>query len=187
MVLLIVGLLFWWQTHLMKTALAGLRGQVAERAGEGGTKLLMTGLTLVSVALMVVGYQQAAYVNIWFPPAWTVHLTNLLMLLAFIVFFAGGLPSILRTWIRHPQLTGLKMWAVGHLLVNGDMASVVLFGGLLAWAVVALILINKRDGKGPKPTEWTVLGTAANVGIGVAAFGIVAWVHNYLGVWPFPG
>lgn len=89
--------------------------------------------------------------------------------------------------MRHPQLTGFKAWAVAHLLVNGDLASVVLFGGLLAWAVLEVIVINRAE------PEWTPPawgGRAAEIRAVVGAvvlFAIVAAVHTWLGYWPFPG
>ncbi|MEL6482604.1 MAG: NnrU family protein, partial [Pseudomonadota bacterium] len=99
----------------------------------------------------------------------------------------GGLKGHVASWIRHPQLTGVKIWAVAHLLVNGDLASVILFGGLLAWAVVALIMINKRDGKGPKPEPQGLKANLIHAGISVVAFLVITGVHNWAGVYPFAG
>ena len=88
--------------------------------------------------------------------------------------------------LRHPQLVGFKIWALAHLLVNGDLASIILFGGLLAWAVGEVILINKAE------PEWTAperAGMATRVRLAVITlvlYAVISAVHIWLGVWPFP-
>jgi uncharacterized membrane protein len=89
--------------------------------------------------------------------------------------------------MRHPQLIGFKTWAVAHLLVNGDWASVILFGGLLAWAVAEVIVINRAVPEW-EPPEWK--GPSAEIKavlFAVVAFAVVAGIHMWLGYWPFPG
>lgn len=187
MTLLIVGLLAWWVTHLFPIYAASSRDALAGRIGELPFKAVFALATVGAVVLMVVGYQAADPVNVWFPPAFLVHVNNILMLLAIAAFIAGGIPSPVRRWIRHPQLTGVKIWALAHLLVNGDLASLVLFGGLLAWAVVALIGSNRRDGpRGEKPATARA-GTAIHILASIALYWVVGYVHGgLLGVWPFP-
>jgi uncharacterized membrane protein len=186
MILLILGLVLWYATHLFKILAPEPRAAAAARMGEGPWKGLIAVLTLLAVALMVLGYQSAGYVPVWTSPVWLWHVNNLLMVLAVFVFIAGSFASPVRRRIRHPQLTGVKIWAVAHLLVNGDVASIVLFGGLLAWAVIAVIGINRRDGpRGPLP-EATSKGLAIHIGVGVV-FLVVGWLHGLLGAWPFPG
>ncbi len=187
MILLLLGLALWSVVHLLPAAAPARRAAYAEKLGPGPYKAVAGVLLLLSVVLMVKGYQTAEIVDLWFPPAWTVHLNNLLMVLAFIVFSAGHAKAGLRRVIRHPQLAGVKIWALAHLLVNGDLASVVLFGGLLAWAVASMILINKRDGAWLRPPESPRSRDVLHVAVSLAVFGAVAFVHNWLGVWPFPG
>ncbi len=187
MLLLVLGLALWVAAHGLKVHAPTLRAQMAAQAGEGTVKALTALVLLGSVVLMVKGYQQADYVALWTPPGWTTHLNNTLMILALLVYGAGAVRGHLRAWIRHPQLTAVKIWAVAHLLVNGHLAAVVLFGTLLLWAVAALVGINKRDGKGPKPEPGPWRNDALHVVASVVLFVAVAWVHNYLGVWPFPG
>ncbi len=79
---------------------------------------------------MIVGYRAAPFAAVWTPPAWTVHLNNLLMLVAVAVFGMGMSKGRARAWLRHPMLTAVVIWAVAHLLVNGDLASILMFGGL---------------------------------------------------------
>jgi len=151
-------------------------------AGKGVVAVAVLG----ALVLMVVGYQRAEFVNLWYPPAWTVHLNNLLMLLAVFVFGMGATKGRLRGRMRHPQLTAVKIWAVAHLLVNGDLASVVLFGGLLAWAVLEVIVINRSE-EWVRPEPGPASKDIVLVVITVVVFAVIAVIHAWLGVWPFPG
>ena len=187
MTLLILGLIVWWIAHLIPVFAPAFRARLSESMGVGPSKGVAALVLIGSVALMVVGYQQAAFVEVWTPPTFLWHLNSLLMLLAVFLFIAGNMPSPVRRKVRHPQLTGTKTWAVAHLLVNGDLASVVLFGGLLAWAVVSVIGLNRRDGpRGELPASQP-LGLVFHLGLTAVVFAVIAYVHGaVLGVWPFP-
>ncbi|HSF63341.1 MAG TPA: NnrU family protein [Paracoccaceae bacterium] len=180
MVLLILGLGLWTGAHLFK------RLAPAQRAAMGDKGKAVFGLLIVaSVVLMVIGYRGADTAQLWSPPAFLTHVNNLLMLLAFYLYAASGMKTRITGKIRHPQLTAVKTWAVAHLLVNGDLASVVLFGGLLAWAVVSVILINRaqRDWTRPVPAP---MGKEIGAVVGaVVVMFAVGWVHTWLGYWPY--
>ena len=109
-------------------------------------------------------------------------MNNLLMLLAVYLMVSSDLKTRVTGLIRHPQLTAVKAWCVAHLLVNGDAASLVLFGGLLTWAVVTVILINRQDGKAAIRQSSAGWGREF-VGIfaTVALYGVIAYAHGYLG------
>jgi uncharacterized membrane protein len=180
MTMIMLGVALWWGAHLLKRLAPGLRGRMGE-GGKGVVALALAG----SVVLMVLGYRGADHVDVWYPPAWTVHLNNLLMVIAFYFYAASGLKTAITRKVRHPQLTGFKTWAVAHLLVNGDLASILLFGGLLAWAVVTVIIINRAQREWIPPAK----GSAANeikaiVGT-ILVVGAVMAVHNWLGVQPW--
>lgn len=187
MTLLIIGLVAWWGVHLLPIVARPLRNKLAGAVGEMPYKAVYALVTIGTVVLMVKGYQAAPVVNLWYPPAFMTHINNLLMLLAVAVFIAGGIPSPVRRWIRHPQFTGLKIWSAAHLLVNGDLASVVLFGGLLGWAVVAMIATNKRDGKDRTPPTTAKIGIPIHILASLAIYYGIVMVHNWVGVWPLPG
>lgn len=187
MTLLVLGLALWWVSHLYPIYMAEHRAGVMARLGKGPYRGLFSLVSLAAVALMVIGYRQADFVNLWYPPAWTVHLNNLLMLLAIFLVDARMFASPVKHHIRHPMLTAVKTWAVAHLLVNGDLASVILFGGLLAWAVVAVIGSNRRDGAWNRPPKGTARGLAIHIGVAVAVYAFIAGIHGWvLGVNPFP-
>jgi len=146
MLLLILGVLLWSAAHLSKAAAPGVRAGLIERLGEGPYKGLFALTIVASLVLIVVGWRSTLPSALWHPPAAMRHVTMLLMPFAVILFVSARAPTDIKQFIRHPQLTGVKLWAVAHLLSNGELRSVVLFGGLLAWAVLEVIFINRRDG-----------------------------------------
>lgn len=187
MILLLLGLALWIAAHAFKAAAPGARADLAARLGDGPARGAMAAGIGLGLLLMILGYRAAPFVAIWTPPLWTVHLNNLLMLVAFIVFGMGMSKGRARAWLRHPMLTGVAIWALAHLLVNGDLASILLFGGLGAWALAEMALINARDGAWVRPAPGPASGDVRLVIIGVVAFSVTAAIHAWLGVWPFPG
>jgi uncharacterized membrane protein len=180
MTLIVLGLVLWFAAHLFKRLAPGPR----ERLGDAGKGLVAVGV-LAGVVLMVIGYRGVEQVDLWYPPAFLTHVNNLLMVFAVYLYAASGMKTWITGPIRHPQLTAVKTWAVAHLLVNGDLASVILFGGILVWAVLEVILINRAVPRGPLP-EPAPLGREIGAVVGaVVVFGAIGWVHNWLGVWPF--
>lgn len=181
MALLILGLALWWAGHFFKRALPGVRQGLGD-PGKGVAALLILG----GVLFMVIGYRGLASPQVWNPPLFLIHVNNLLMILAVYLFAASGTKARAGVAMRHPQLTAVKTWAVAHLLVNGDLASIVLFGGLLIWAVVEVIVINRSE-----PWErraWGGTGAEVKAVAGtVVVFALIAAVHAWLGYWPFPG
>ena len=177
---LILGVALWSAAHLWKRLAPDSRAGF----GDKGKGLATLGI-LAGVVLMVVGYRGAEVVQLWYPPAFLTHVNNLLMLLAVYLFAASGMKTLVTRAIRHPQLTGFKAWAVAHLLVNGDLASVILFGGLLAWAVVSVILINRAQPVWTKPERSTPGREIGAIVGAVVVTGVIGWIHNLLGYWPF--
>lgn len=183
---LVLGVLLWNLTHFMPTLFAGVKRSLVARLGENPYKGVFTLLTVLSIYLVVSGWKAAVPESLYLPPAWGRHLTALLMLFAFILFLAPYPPNNVRRALRHPQLTGVFLWGLGHLLANGEKRSVVLFGGLAAWALIEVILINRRDGAwvrpAPAPRKNDVLLTAG----GIVAYIAVAASHRWLfGFSPF--
>ncbi|WP_420012748.1 NnrU family protein [Tateyamaria sp.] len=182
MTLLILGLLLWILAHYFKRLAPGLRASLGN-AGKGGVALLI----VASVLAMIFGYQWAAFIPVWYPPGFMIHINNLLMLIAFFVYGTSPTTGRLRGRMRHPQLTAVKIWAVAHLLVNGDLASIILFGGLLAWAVGSVVLINRAEPNWERPAPGEAKKDILLVVITLVMFGVVAAIHIWAGVWPFPG
>jgi len=184
MFLLILGLILWVGAHYFKRLAPDARAKLGE-PGKG----LVAVLIVAGVALMIIGYRGADFIPVWHPPAFMIHINNLLMLLAFWIFGSSAAKGA-KAWpaykTRHPQLLAVKIWALAHLLVNGDLASIILFGGLLAWAVVSVILINRAEPGWTPPPHAGRATYIRLVVITAVIFAVVVTIHSWLGVSPFP-
>lgn len=178
--ILTLGVVLWAYSHLMKRVTPSFRAALGEGRGKGVVALL----SLVAVALMIWGYQGADVIQLWNPPAFFTHINNLLMLIAVFLVNLGYVPGLLRSKLRHPMLGAVKVWALAHLLVNGDLASVILFGGMLAWAVFDMIKINKMQ-DWARPAAGPVIYDLGYGLVSLGVFAAIAWLHTYFGYWPF--
>jgi uncharacterized membrane protein len=182
MTLLILGLVLWVAAHLFKRLAPGPRAALGD-AGKG----LVAVLLVISVGMMVIGYRAAAFTSVYTPLPGMGHLNNTLMLISVFLFGVGGTKGTLYTRLRHPMLLGTLIWAVAHLLVNGDVASLVLFGVLGLWAIAEMLVINAA-GPWDRPAEGRGLkGDAMNAVGTLVLFGVIAGVHIWLGHNPFIG
>jgi uncharacterized membrane protein len=186
MTLLVLGLLLWTAAHLFKRVAPDARARLAAAAGDRPSRGIMAGLILVSVVLMVIGFRSAPVVPVYAPPAWGIHVNNLLMFVAVLLMGAGQSKGRARALMRHPMLTGVIVWAVAHLLVNGDRASLLLFGWLGLWAVANMLVINAREPAWVRPAPGPASGDLRLVLIAVVIYAVIASVHIWLGYWPFP-
>ncbi len=178
---MLAGVLLWSGPHLFK------RLAPAARAGLGDWFKGVVALSLVAaIVAMTWGYRAAAPVDLWYPPGWTVHVNNLLTLVALTLFVGSNAGGRIATRMRHPQLIGFKLWAVAHLLVNGTLAAVLLFGGLLAWSVAQLVLLNRRADWAPSEPGSILRDVAAFV-VAAILWLAIAYVHVWFGLWPFGG
>ena len=182
MVWLVLGLALWIAGHLFKRFAPDLRG----RMGDPG-KGLVAVVLLAGIVLMVIGYRAAEPTPLWLLSGWAISANNLLMLIAVALLGAGNSKSRMRGWLRHPMLTGVVIWSGGHLLVNGDVPSLVLFGGLAIWALLEVAVINRAE-PAPEPfSEGNLGGDIRLAVITVAVFAVMAGLHLWLGPSPFPG
>ncbi|MDQ2092099.1 NnrU family protein [Marimonas arenosa] len=180
MTLLILGVLLWSLAHLFKRLAPGVREPMGEK-GKGPVALAL----LLSIVLMVLGYRAAEGAVYWSRTPMLVGINNLLVLFSIYIFAADGMKTRAKGWFRNPQLTAFKIWAIAHLIVNGDMPSFVLFGGLLAWAVVEVIVLNRANPRPPKPAPAPLGKEIAAVAGAVVVFGVIALIHSWLGPYPF--
>ena len=183
MALLILGMILWVGAHYFRRLMPDQRAALGNK-GKG-----MIAVAIVAALVMIIiGYRGAAFISVWYPPSFLTHVNNLLMVLAFWVYGSSAAKGA-KAWpankTRHPQLMAVKIWAVAHLLVNGDLASIILFGGMLAWAVGSVILINKAE---PNWTPPPAAGKATYIRLVVitaVVLVIVIGIHTWLGVSPF--
>ena len=176
MLLLVAGVLLWSVAHLFKRVVPDARAAMGD-AGRG----IMSIAILASMVLMYLGYSHAATDFYWGRSSARVGINNVLMLLAIYLMVAAATKSWITASIRHPQLTAIKSWSIGHLVVNGDSASMVLFGGLLAWAVISVVVINKQDGKPALSVETSAGREVMTALSAILAFGGIAFIHIYMG------
>lgn len=180
MTLLVLGIALWIGAHLLKRLAPDLRTSMGEKRGRGIIALVI----VASLVMMVVGFRGAPHIDVWYPPSFFTHINNLLMLLAVFLFAISESKGALRAKIKHPQLYAVKTWAVAHLLVNGDLASIVLFGGMLFWAVMSVVLINRSGEFVPKeagPAKRDIITVIATL----VAFVVISAIHSWLGYSPF--
>jgi uncharacterized membrane protein len=183
--ILIVGLAVFLATHVF-VSFREARASVIERVGLSLYRTLFAIISLVGLALIIWGYAQYRahdLIQLWSPPAFMRHITIGLVFFAAIFIVAAFFPSHIKTRLKHPMLAGVKAWALAHLLSNGDLGSVLLFGTFLAWGVYARIAAKRRGDIGaaatPAPDGWTsdvivvALGTAIFLALGF-------WFHPYV-------
>jgi uncharacterized membrane protein len=189
MSLLIAGIVVFLGIHLLPTV-PGLRTKFAGRLGENGYKALFSLLSVAGFVLLVWGFAVAPVVQVWSPPDWTRWVAIVLMLPAFIFLVAAYVPGRIKATVKHPFLVAIKTWALAHLIANGDLASIILFGSFLAYAVFDRITLKRRQ-----PTS--LIGVPETGGprndVIAVALGVVlyvlflVWLHPLLiGTAPLP-
>jgi uncharacterized membrane protein len=185
MLLLVLGLLLFFAVHLVPTS-PSLRQGLVERFGEGPFKIGFGVLALAGLILIVLGYHKLQLMPgknpvLWDPPSWTRHIAFLLMLPAMILIVAAFIPSRIRTAAKHPMLAAIKAWALAHLLVNGDLGSLALFGSFLAFGVYDRISLKRRPSAGPPPAPAGALNDVAVIVLGLALYAFMMfWGHGAL-------
>jgi uncharacterized membrane protein len=147
MTLLIVGIVVFLGLHLLPT-LPGWREKIVGRLGENGYKALFSLLSVAGFVLLVYGFAKAPVIQVWSPPGWTRWVAIVLMLPAFIFLVAAYVPGQIKARLKHPFLVSIKTWALAHLIANGDLASIILFGSFLAYAVYDRITLKRRQARG---------------------------------------
>lgn len=188
---LVLGLLLFLGVHSTRIFADNWRTRMIERIGPYPWKGIYTLLSLAGFALMVWGYGEARQVPVilYDPPLFTRHLAALLVLLAFVLVAAAYVPgNHIKAAVGHPMYAGIKVWAFAHLLSNGRLADVILFGAFLAWSIIGFIAARRRDRRAGTvyPAGEAAL-SALTVIAGFFLWAVFAfWAHRWLiGVGPF--
>jgi uncharacterized membrane protein len=186
MLVLVIGLVVFFAIHLVPSDVALREGLIA-RFGLTGYKAIFGIVSLVGFVLIVIGFAKLQVHSgknpqLWVPPLWTRHLAAALMLPAIIALVAAYIPSRIHTALKHPMLVAIKIWALAHLLANGDLAALVLFGSFLAFAVYDRISVKKRHALGPigaKTGPW--YNDLIVLGVGTALYLVILlWAHQLI-------
>ena len=184
MALLVLGLILFLGSHTF-TTLRPARAAALGRLGEGGYKALYSLVAGLGLVLIIWGfgrYRSAGYIPVWDPPFRALHpVSAVLLWFAFVALVSAYAPaSRIKGLLRHPMLVAVKAWALAHLLVNGDLGSMLLFGSLLAWAVYDRIALKRRGDAGAPPVARFGRNDLIVVVLGTVAYGIMIWLHESL-------
>jgi uncharacterized membrane protein len=174
LLVMILGLVLFFGVHTLTTQ-RELRARVIVSTGEGGYKIGYALVSAAGLALIIWGfahYRATGWIDVWQPPKAMKHITVALMLPAVILVVASYIRGRIYTTLKHPMLTGIKLWAAAHLLANGDLGSIILFGSFLGWAVFDRISLKHRSDGGAPPIP---VGGPGNDLIAVAV-GVVAYL-----------
>ena len=182
--ILILGLAVFLGVHVLVTCRAQRAGAIA-RMGEGKYKALFSFASLIGIILIAFGfarYRATGWIDVWYPPAWTRHVTVALVWPAIICFYAAYSPGRIKAVLKHPMLVGVKLWAVAHLISNGDLGSIVLFGSFLAWAVYDRVSLKRRTDPGgpPIPVGGVKKDVIAVIGGTLIYLALGFWFHPYV-------
>jgi uncharacterized membrane protein len=180
MIKLIAGLVIFLGVHSIRIFAPQWRERMIARIGAGPWKAIYSLASLAGFLLIVGGYAAARLepVLLYNPPVWMRHLVALLMLPVFPLLLAAYLPGRIKAAVKHPMLTATKAWALSHLLVNGMLADVLLFGGFLAWAVLDRISAGKRPQAAVRAVPPPIRNDVIAVVAGLALYAVfVMWAH----------
>ncbi len=192
MALFLSGLVIFFGTHIFSAIRPRSEGQdLRKRLGEGPYMGLYSVLSLVGFVMIIYGYGATRGAGVLYvPPTWLAHINLLLTIPAFILIVASQIPAgYIKKVTKHPMLLAVKLWALGHLLANGELNSVILFGSFLAYAVFDRIMVKRRGDNGPGPdVTLNPMMDMISVLVGAAAWAAIAiWLHPILfGVYAIP-
>jgi uncharacterized membrane protein len=184
MEMLILGLILFLGIHTF-TTLRSTRAAVIGRLGEGPYKGLYSLVAAIGLLLMIWGfgrYRSAGYIQVWNPPFAVFHPIALVLLWFALVALVAAYapPSKIKATLHHPMLVAIKAWALSHLLVNGDLGSMLLFGALLVWAVYDHIAVRRRGDEGAPPVARIGRNDVLVIAIGTVAYFAILWLHESL-------
>jgi uncharacterized membrane protein len=190
MTILILGLILFLGIHSIRIFADPWRTIQTEKMGEQKWKGFCSLLALIGFILIIYGYGQSSpSYTIWSPPLWTWHITAALTLIAFILLAAAQVPKNgIKAKVKDPMVLGVKTWALAHLISNGSLAGMILFGSFLVWAILDFKSCRRRRSNSLSvPADRSLMMTIATYAIGITAWFIFAiYIHQILfGISPF--
>ena len=183
MFVLVLGIIVFLGIHTVPI-FHETRAHLIERIGFGPFKIVYSLIALIGFGLIVWGfhlYRAQGLITVWTPPDWMRHVTIALMWFAFVALACmNPAPSLIRGWLRHPMLVAIKIWALAHLLINGDLGGMVLFGSFLAWAVFDRIAVKRRGDLGATRINSFTGADAMALGLGTVGYVAMIMLHPIL-------
>lgn len=183
MLILIIGLVLFLGIHSISIVNSAWRNKTVERLGLVPWQAIYSVIAIAGFVMIIHGYGSARLdpVTLYTPPSWMSHIAMLLLIVVFPLLLATYLPGKIQSATKHPMLAATKIWAFAHLLVNGTLADVVLFGGFLAWAVVDRISVKRRSPMPVPGASPSRINDAIAIVVGLGIYvGFVLWLHKWL-------
>ena len=183
---LVFGVLIWGLVHFFPALAPELKKSLIGRIGEYGYKGVFTVLMIIAIFMIITGWssltpiEPAVLAEFYIAPEWGGHAAAALVLIGFILFLAPYPPNNIKRLLRHPQLIGFACWGVGHLLAVGTARSLVFFGGLTVWALLEIVLINRRDGAWVKPEKAPLKNDVTMVLFAILVYMAFLFTHHLL-------
>ena len=185
MILLVLGVALFAVAHLFTSYARGLRASAIKAVGGGPYKGAFALVVVGSIVLIVVGWLISDPRGVYVPPDWGRSAARALVLVGFILFASSAAKTNITRVVRHPQLTGVLVWAAAHLLANGDSHALIVFGGLGLWAIVEMGVLNRRDGAWQRPDRQAIRRELVPIAAGVVGYAVILLAHPFaFGVTP---
>ncbi|WP_438993783.1 NnrU family protein [Pseudemcibacter sp.] len=184
--LLVAGILLWSGVHYIPGFMPGLKKSLVEKFGNG-YRGLFTLLIVLSLVMIVFGWRSSEIEIIYDPVPSALQLTSVLMLISLYLFGAAQGASNIKRFIRHPMLTAVIVWGVAHLLSNGDSRSIILFGGMIIWAISEILIINKREDAYDAPGAVPMKNDVKKIIIACVVYAVLVFGHPYFTGMPVMG
>jgi len=187
MELLAGGIILWAVVHLFPAVAVPLRARLIGAMGEKPYKGVFALVMFAALGMIIVGWRSTPPVAVYSPPSWSRELAFLLMFFSIVLFGASHARTNIKRFVRHPQLSSIMLWSLAHLVANGDSRSLVLFGGMLVWAMIEVPLINGRQGEWVKPERAAMKSEVIGILISVVVFLVLIALHpQFAGVSALP-
>lgn len=181
MTLLVLGIVIFFAVHLVPST--SLKTALVDRLGRNGYRIVFSLVAAVGLLLIIWGKAHAPFVHVWSALPDLRHLTFLMVWFAFVLLPAAHMPSNVKRITRNPMLWGIILWGSGHLLVNGDLASMLLFGSFVLYSVIAIVL-NRSESAKSLPDSVPFVKDIAVLGAGSLVYLVVFFSHRFLFGYP---
>lgn len=177
MALLLAGITVWFIVHLFPAVAPGSRENAIFKLGENAYKGVFSLLILAALLMIVFGWKSSVPTAVYVPPVAPGLLPSVMTFIALVLFFSAKFGTHAKRVLRHPQMAGTLLWAVAHLLTNGDSRSLALFGSFAVWALLEIVLCNRRDGPRAELPAASLKSDLAAVLIGGVAWALIGHFH----------
>ncbi len=180
MLWLLFGVILWADVHAFGRVAPIVRQSIGDSLGVNATKGIISVLLIASIIMMVIGFQQMDATALYHPPAWLMPIAVILDVIAVALLMSGHSKSRIRGWLRHPMLTAVVIWGIAHLMIAGEWRAIILFGGMIIWAVFEIRLINAQEPEYIPYKEGTLQGDIRLAVITLVTTAVIVGIHIWI-------